>query len=156
MISTPFGPNHFCSSFGSAHAFQTTWRGASNTREITNSSGLLISLLAFSAGIFLLLFLQFAQVLVKAIEAVFPEPAVVIEPVGDFFQACGLDAAGAPLRIAAAGDEPRVLENFQMLRDRRQAHLERLGQLRHRGVPARETRENRPAGRIGQSREGET
>src|SRR3954464_10233607 len=99
------------------------------SRSVTVS--LLFSVLAL---MLLLLFLfQFAQVFVQAVEALLPETAIVFEPVGDLFQPRALQAARAPLRIAAARDQTGALEHFQVLRDRGEAHSEGLGEIGNRG-----------------------
>ena len=42
-------------------------------------------------------------------------------------QRAGLQAAGAPLRLAPSGDEPRPLQHLEVLGDGRQRHVEGLG-----------------------------
>ena len=56
--------------------------------------------------------------------------------------------------LVALLDEPGSLEHLQVLRDRRQAEVERSGQLRHGGLAFGESREDGPASRIGQGRKG--
>jgi hypothetical protein len=67
------------------------------------------------------------KIVVQAVEAFFPEAAVVLYPVGDILEWRCLKAAGAPLGVASAGDEAGALEDFQVLRDGGKAHVERLG-----------------------------
>ena len=50
-------------------------------------------------------------------------------------------------------DEPRMVQDAQMLRDGGQRHFERARQLAYRSIVPRETREHRPARRIGERRE---
>src|SRR4051812_25219324 len=119
------GPNHRANCTGSVQARKTTSRGASKTRVMV-SRGSFFTALAF---IRFLLVLQLAKVFVEPIEALFPELAIVADPVRHFLERAGVETAGAPLRVASAGDQPGALEHFQVLRDRRQAHVERLGQL---------------------------
>lgn len=69
------------------------------------------------------------QVLVETVEALLPTFAVVFEPACCLLKGCGLEPAGAPLRIAGAGDEPGVLEYAEVLGDGGHAHLEWLGEL---------------------------
>ena len=47
-------------------------------------------------------------------------------------------------------DEAGVLEDFQMSRDRREADLERLGELEHRRIARRQTLHDRASRRIGE------
>src|SRR5438270_14085823 len=86
VVVTPFGPHHCATCSGEVQASKTRSRGASKTRveAISRSAVLLLSVVAF---MFLLLrFFQFAQVFVQAVEALLPETAVVIEPVGHLFE----------------------------------------------------------------------
>src|SRR5262245_25694439 len=117
----PFGPHHEASIRGSVQTWNTSARGASSVRTSTSSCAtaraeaeLFFLLLG---GIGLLLFLQLAQVVFESVETLFPEAAVLIEPVVHVLEARGLQAAGAPLRVAAAGDEPGALEHLEMLGD---------------------------------------
>ena len=70
------------------------------------------------------------------------------EPVGRVLQRAGFQTDRAPLGLAAAGDEARLFENFQVFGDRRQTHRERLGELGDRGFAGDQPREDRPAGRV--------
>src|SRR6266508_2666483 len=150
----PSGGNHFASCFGSVHALYTTWRGASKTRLMVRvrSAGMLTWLLV-SLVTSLVLPLQFAQVFVQAIEAVLPELAIPLDPVGGLLEALRLEPAGPPLRIAAARDEAGALEDFQVLRDGRKRHVEGPGQLGDGGLTFREPRQDRAPGRIGERSE---
>src|ERR1700756_3191525 len=104
--------------------------------------------------VLLLLFFQVAQVFVQTVEALLPETAVVIEPVGDLLEPRPFETAGTPLRVAAAGDEAGALEHLEVLRDGGEAHRERLGELGNRGYARREARQDGPARRIGERGEG--
>src|SRR5882724_11919554 len=82
------GPHQAAMCLGSVQAWNTSARGASKMREVTNSRSdrstasfaAVISLL-FTAT-FLLLLLKLAKVFFQAIEPLFPEPAILLEPVG--------------------------------------------------------------------------
>jgi hypothetical protein len=52
------------------------------------------------------------------------------------------------LRIAPAGDEAGAFQHFQVLRDGRQADIERFGKFIHRHLAERQPRQNGPARRI--------
>jgi len=54
---------------------------------------------------------------------------MTVDPFRHVLQRRRLQPAGSPLRFAAAGDEARALEHFQVFRDGRQAHVEGLRQL---------------------------
>src|SRR5919206_1221268 len=88
VLRKPRGPHHCAICRGSVHIFQTSSRGASKTRDpmISRSS---FTAVAFAAMLPFLLFLQLLQVLVESIEAVFPELAVVLYPVGHLAQRPG-------------------------------------------------------------------
>ena len=62
-------------------------RGASNTRVVTISRSAAL-LLALLAAMLLLLVFQFTQIVVQTIEALLPEAAIVLRPVGDFLEVC--------------------------------------------------------------------
>jgi hypothetical protein len=67
-----------------------------------------------AATLFLLDFqfmdLQFLQIVVQAIEALHPELAVVLHPIGDVFERSGFEAARTALGIAAARNEAGTLQ----------------------------------------------
>src|SRR5450755_1469119 len=128
----PFGPHHCATCLGSVQALNTSSLGASKTRVIIRShsecsvgaplSGELSCALtlALCADMFLLLrlvfrilFFQLQQVVVQTVEAVFPEAPVVVHPSGYVLQRVRLQAAGPPLRLAAASNQPGALQHFQ-------------------------------------------
>src|SRR5581483_4296559 len=102
----------------------------------------------------LLLGLELAQIGVEAVEALLPEPAIALEPFVDFLERQRLDAAGPPLRLAAAADQPGALEHLEMLGDGGAADVEWRGELGDRGLPQRQAGEDRPARGVGQRGEG--
>src|SRR5687767_10145217 len=65
----------------------------------------------------LFLRLQFLQVAVQPVEALVPEAAVVLHPVGGVLQRLGAEPARPPLRLPAAFDQPGAFQHFQMLGD---------------------------------------
>jgi hypothetical protein len=64
-----------------------------------------------------------------------------------------VEPAGAPLRLAALLDEAGALQHLEMLRDRRQAHVEGGRQLGDRRLSPGQASEDRAPGWIGESRE---
>ena len=80
--------------------------------------------------------------------------AVALDPDVGRFERLRLDAARAPLRVAAAGDQAGALEHLQVLRDGRLAHVERLGELVHGRLAEGQPREDRAARGVGQCEEG--
>lgn len=100
---------------------------------------------------FVLFLLQFFQVVLKAVKALFPEDAIVFQPVHGFLHRLGLDAAGTPLGVASATDELGTFQHLQVLGDGGQAHTERGGQIVHGDLPlSGEAREDGPPGGVGQ------
>src|SRR5712691_1734577 len=143
-------------------AFQTRETGASKVRSTTSGSSfiaaLLVATLLFAAISFLLalnvlrlvLALQFLEVAAQLVEALLPVASVVLDPVGDVLERIGLEPAGPPLRLAAALDQARALEDLEVLGDCGKADVERLGQLQDRGFARGETREDRAPRGIGE------
>src|SRR3954462_15659961 len=101
-----------------------------------------------------LLYLQLSKVLVEPLQARLPEPPVLLDPARHVLEWRRLEATRPPLRVATLDHESRVLEHLQVLRDARQAHVERRSELGHRGLPDREPGEDGKAGRVGESSEG--
>src|SRR5436190_23515660 len=66
--------------------------------------------------------LNFGQIRAESIKSLLPQPAVVLDPVGDFLQRLGSQPAGPPLGMPASLDEARALEDLQVLRHRGQTH----------------------------------
>ena len=108
----------------------------------------------FFSGIFFLRCLKFLQVVVEAIEALFPELAIAFKVLGDVFEGLGLEAAGTPLGVAGAGDEAGVLKDFQVLGDCGESHLERGGEVVDGGFAGCEAGEDGAARGIGEGGEG--
>src|SRR6266540_202481 len=140
-------------------ASNTRSRGASKTRVMTISRSdgvVIVSLLLPLPPIALLLSsrLELLQVLLQPVVALLPEAAVPLGPLGDLLEWPRLEPGGPPLPLPASCDEPRPLQHLQVLRDRRQAHLERLRQLGDGSLPRRQPREDRPPRGIREGPEG--
>src|ERR1700693_1848206 len=114
----PFGPHQRARCLGSLQVSKTRRRGAAKTRVTIilppAGAALLVTALLF-ATISLLLALQFLEVAVQLVEALFPVAPVVLDPVGDVLERIRLEPAGPPLRLAAALDQARALEDLQVL-----------------------------------------
>src|SRR5215813_441877 len=152
VVVKPLGPHHFTTCPACVQASNTSVRGASKRRVSTSSWSAVersASLLALTSTI-PLLFGQLTQVLVEAVEALFPEAAVEGGPVGDVLERRRLQTAGTPLRVAAADDQSGPFEHLQVFGDGRQAHVEGLGELGDGRVTRRETGENGAPGRVGE------
>src|SRR4029079_11539012 len=86
----------------------------------------------------------------QAVEVAVPEFAVVLEPYGGSLERLGVEMAGPPLRLAAARNETGVFEHLEVLRNRRKAHVVRLGEFGDRRITDRQARKNAAARRIGE------
>src|SRR5688572_1188200 len=143
---------------GLVQASNTRSRGASKTRRmaISRSDGSVRekvgSLLASTLALLLRLCLHLEEIVLEPIEAVLPQAAVVLEPVVRVPERAWLEAARAPLCGAPARDETGALQHLEMLGDGGEADVEGLRQLRHRRLPQRQPRQDRPPGRVGQRR----
>src|SRR6266852_6999589 len=107
-------------------AFQTRATGASKVRSTTRGSFFVAKLLFAVISLLLALIvvaLQFLEVAFELVEAFFPVAPVVLDPVGDVLEGIRLEPAGPPLRLAAALDEARALEDLEVLGHRGKAHV---------------------------------
>ena len=86
--------------------------------------------------------LELVQHRVKSPELGLPEVPVPGDPVGRGVQGRGLEAAEPAGAVLVHGDQARALEDLQVLRDGRLAHLEGLGQLSHRRLAGGEPRQD--------------
>src|SRR5215210_8695081 len=120
-VSKSSGPYQSATSSGSVQARKTSSRGASKIRVISTSWA------AAAAGVesAIVLFLP-AQMRVEPVHAPLPDPLAGLHPLHGVVERLGLHAAGPPLGVAAAGDQPRPLEHLEVPRDGRQAHGEGL------------------------------
>src|SRR5215208_8307766 len=149
-VSKCAGPNQAATSSGSVQALNTCSRGASKMRVIRIS----VPSAATRVGSFIAAFLP-VEVRLEAVHPALPSALARLHPLHGLVERLGLHPARAPLRLAAADDQPCPLEHLQVARDRRQAHRERLRQLVHGRLALGETRQDRAACRIGESGEGE-
>src|SRR5580704_10157086 len=105
-LVNPSGPHHCAMCRGSVQASKTRAGGASMMRVIrTSRSSAATALFPFPAATLSLLRLQLLQTHSEPSQALVPEPPVEGEPLIDLLQPLGRNAAGPPLRLAAAGDE---------------------------------------------------
>src|SRR6185436_15704971 len=94
-----------------------------------------LSILAFIA---LLLSGEFLHNLVQLVEAFVPAPAVPLEPRRLFLQAARAQPARPHAPDLLRADEPRLLQNADVLLHARERHLEPLGKVRDRRVGSSE------------------
>src|SRR5579863_5430448 len=104
----------------------------------------------FLATMFLLPVLQFAQIIVEAIEPLFPVSTIVFEPIDSILQWRRLQPAGAPLRVTSTCDEPATLQDLEVPGDGGQRYVERLGEIVDGCLSRGEAREDGAPRRIGE------
>src|SRR5581483_1587331 len=169
----PRGPSHCAMRAGSVQARQTKSLGASKTRTRTSSRSacaasalstlpaaiaVLLPLLARAVrairGLFGSLALNVDQIIRETIETLLPEAPILFQPVDRRAHRRGLEPARPQLRLPPALDKSGALEDFEMLRYRRQAYPEGLAQVRNRGFARGKSGEDRAAGGIGEGGKG--
>src|SRR5262249_23599714 len=111
VVVKPRGPHQWATCFGSVHASQTSSRGWAKTRERTMSRS--------SVATVVLLLLQVVKVVVETVETLLPEAAVSGDPEGRVLERARAEPARPPLRPAPPDDQPRPLEDLQVLGDGR-------------------------------------
>src|SRR5690349_15151648 len=104
-----------------------------------------LSILAFIA---LLLSCQFLDNLVQRVEAFVPALAVPLEPRRLFLQSAQAQLAPPHAPDLLRGDEPRLLQNADVLLHARERHVELLGKVRDRSVGSSELLQNAAPGAI--------
>src|SRR3954452_1996795 len=151
-IVAPSGPYQAAKYSGSVHNFQTSSTGASKRRSMTTaSSRRSLSFVMPSAPALLS---ELPEVVVHPVESCFPHRPVLLGPGRDLLEARGFERARPVLGSLSPHPQPRTLEALDVLRDRRQRHLERLGEFVHRCGAGGESSEDRSARRVGQRSEG--
>jgi hypothetical protein len=98
----------------------------------------------------LLLSLQFVQIQFQAIQALLPEPAIFVHPIGGSLQRSSFKSARALLRPADACDQAGAFEDFEMLGNRRQRKRIRLCKFVNRFLTTGQLRQNSPSGGVSQ------
>src|SRR5262245_49872109 len=153
-----FGTHHRRNSSGLVHASNTMRAGALKVRVKTSSRSdfrstfvrffMGVGSLSLLASIDLLLPFQFLNYLVQLVEAGVPELAVLLEPGRFFVQSAPAELAGPHAPDLLRGDEPRLLQDADVLLHARQGHVELLGKVRDRSVGTPELLENTAAGSV--------
>src|SRR5262249_37714033 len=134
-----FGTHQRLNSSGLVHASNTMRAGASKVRVTTSSrSDFRSTVVRLSVAVdspcplsslgFLLEF-QSRDDLVQPIEACAPELAVPLDPGCLFLQPAHAELAGPHASDLHRGDEPRLLQDADVLLHARQSHVEFLGKL---------------------------
>jgi len=103
----------------------------------------------------ILLALGLFEISAEGVELRLPEPTVALDPLVRGLERGGDEAEVVNAAGLSAGQEPGALEDVEMLRDGRERHSERLGDLGDRGVRSlRDAPEDGAAGRVREGCEG--
>src|SRR4030095_4476836 len=147
-----FGSHHCLNSSGLVHASNTMRAGPLMVRVTTTSRSDFRSTvvrfftvpgsLPILAFIALLLSCQSLDTLLQLTEASAPALPVPLEPRRLFLQSTPAELARPHAPDLLRGDEPRLLQNADVLLHARERHLELLGKVRDRSVGASELLQN--------------
>src|SRR5262249_31857457 len=155
VMPIDFGTHHFLNSSGLDHASNTMRGGASNVRVTTISRSFFFCTtvvrfrsLCFLASIVLLLPFQFFNDLIQLAEPRVPELVIPLDPRRHYFQSARADPAGAYAANLFRDDEPRLLEEADVLLHTREGHLELVGKIRDRSVGTPELLQNAASGGV--------
>src|SRR5580704_15825049 len=153
-----FGIHQRLSSSGLVHASNTMRAGPLKVRVRTSSRSdfrctivplvMRASSLSSLASTNLLLPFQFLDNPIELIEACVPELAVPLNPCRLFLQPVQAEPAGPHAPDLFRGDEPRLLQDADMLLHAREGHVEFPGKVRDRGVATPELLQNAAAGGV--------
>src|SRR3954469_7643958 len=147
-----FGTHHRLNNSGLVHASNTMRAGPLKARLTMSSRSDLrstvvgffmrVGSLSFLASIDLLLLFQLLDDLVQLVEACVPEPAVPLDPCRLFLQSAPTKLAGPYASDLLRDDEPRPLQDADVLLHTRQGHVELLGEVGDRRVGTPELLQN--------------
>src|SRR5436190_10760342 len=153
-----FGSHHRLNSSGLVHASNTMRGGPLKVRVTTSSRSdfrstvvrffMGVGSLSLLASINLLLPFQFLDNLVQLVEPCIPEPAVPLDPCRFFIQSAPAEPAGPHAPDLRRGDEPRLLQDADVLLHAREGHVEPVGKVRDRSVCTRELFQNTASGGV--------
>src|SRR6202040_1457176 len=157
-IPNDFGAHHRLSSSGLVHASNTRRAGPLKVRVTTISrSDFRSTVVRFFMGVgslflfasidFLLLF-QFLNNLVQLVETSVPQLPVPLDPCRLFLQPAQAELAGPHAPDLLRGDEPRLLQDADMLLHAREGHVELLGKVRDRRLCTPELLQNAASGGV--------
>src|SRR6187401_44604 len=151
-IPIDFGTHHRLNSSGLVHASNTRRAGPLKVRVTTSSRSdfrstvvrffMGVGSLSLLASIDLLLPFQFLNNLVQLVEACVPDLAVPLDPCRLFLQSAQAERAGPHAPDLLRGDEPRLLQNADVLLHAREGHVELLGKVGDRSVGSSELLQN--------------
>src|SRR5207342_2964920 len=153
-----FGTHHCLNSSGLVHASNTVRAGPLMVRVTTSSRSdfrsavvrffMAVGSLSLLASIDLLLPFQFLDNPVQLVEACVPDLAVPLDPCRLFLQSAQAELAGPHAPDLLSGDEPRLLQDADMLLHAREGHVEPLGKVRDGSVRTPELLQNAASGGV--------
>src|SRR5262252_9601806 len=153
-----FGTHHCLNSSGLVHASNTMRAGALKVRVTTSSRSdfrstvvrffMGVGSLSLFASIDLLLPFQLLDNFVQLVEACVPELAVPLDPRPLFLQPVRAELASPHAPDLLRDDEPRLLQDADMLFHAGEGHVELLGKVRDRSVCTPELLQNAASGGI--------
>ena len=91
---------------------------------------------------------------VQPAELLLVNQPVLVDPGGECLELRRIQVHGSALGVPRPGDQPRLFEHLNVLRDRLLGDLERIGQLVDRGRAPAEAGDHPAPHRIGQGGEG--
>src|SRR5574341_812186 len=157
-IPIDFGTHHCLNSSGLVHASNTMRAGPLKVRVTTSSRSDFRSTvvwffmgagsLSLLASIDLLLPFQFLDNLVQLVEPCIPELAVPLDPCRLFIQSAQAEPAGPHAPDLRRGDEPRLLQDADVLLHAREGHVELVGKVRDRSICTPELLQNAASGGV--------
>src|SRR5574342_1300169 len=157
-IPIDFGTHHCLNSSGLVHASNTMRAGPLKVRVTTSSrSDFRSTFVRFFMGvgspsllasIDLLLPFQFLDIVVQLVDACLPELAVPLDPCRLFLQSVQAELARPHAPDLLRGDEPRLLQDADVLLHARQGHVELVGKVRDRSVCTPELLQNTASGGV--------
>src|SRR5678809_385493 len=155
-----FGTHHRLNSSALVQASNTMRAGPLKLRVTTSSRSdfrsavvgffMGVGSLSLLASIDLLLPFQFLDNLVQLVEPCVPEPTVPLDPCRLFLQSAQAEFAGPHAPDLLGGDEPRLLQDADVLLHAREGHVEFLGKVRDRSVCTSELLQDAASGRVRQ------
>src|SRR4029077_20701548 len=153
-----FGAHHCLNSSGLVHASNTMRAGPLTVRVTTSSRSdvrstvvrffMGVGSLPLLASIDLLLPFQFLDDVVQLVEPCVPELAVPLDPGRLFLQSSQAELAGPHAPDLLRGDEPRLLQDADVLLHAREGHVELVGKVRDRRVSTPELLQNSASGGV--------
>src|SRR6267142_391123 len=157
-MPSDFGTHHCLNSSGLVHASNTMRAGPLTVRVTTSSRSdvrstvvrffMGVGSLPLLASIDLLLPFQFLDNVVQLVEPCVPELAVPLDPCRLFLQSSQAELAGPHAPDLLRGDEPRLLQDADMLLHAREGHVELLGKVRDRSVCTPDLLQNAASGGV--------